>query len=87
MTADTDHARALEVLRSCRLDSYIVPAVFNRLLDVYAAAVPALEILRQDIRDIGGCEHDVGHCICALVRQTEELSEALANVAKAVSRG
>ena len=37
----------------------------------------AAAYIRKSIADVGGCEHDVGHCVCADVRLAERLEAEL----------
>ena len=46
----------------------------NELLQ---AAKQSLTDLREYISDIGGCDHSVGICCCALIDNTERLAVAL----------
>lgn len=44
---------------------------------MYAALEIALETIRQDIKDIGPCDHSVGMCICGLICLAEEIEDIL----------
>jgi hypothetical protein len=45
--------------------------------EIRKAVIPALEALQRAIEDFGGCDHQVGICMCPEIRALERASEAI----------
>ena len=43
------------------------------------AAKLGLEIAKQTIHEVGGCEHDVNVCVCSLIQEAEIIETAIKN--------
>lgn len=53
-------------------------AIAPLVTELVEALKEASEIVRQDIKDIGPCEHNVGHCICGLLNSADRIDAAIA---------
>ncbi len=50
------------------VESDDIKHVKNTAFELLWALIKSTIELEQDIKDIGGCDHTVGHCICELVK-------------------
>jgi hypothetical protein len=48
-----------------------------RIEQLETAAKPSLELLKEYFKEIGGCDHSVGLCMCEDIRVADRLQEAL----------
>ena len=46
--------------------------------DLLEALKEARDYVRQDLKNIGPCEHDVGHCVCGILSMLHRMEEAIA---------
>lgn len=54
------------------------PAELRAIADLLEVGPAAQQLLRDFLDDIGGCDHDVGICICADTLTLEQFTTALA---------
>ena len=52
-------------------------ALLERIGNLRQLLTEALEILEQDIEDVGPCDHSVGLCICGITGCAERIKDAL----------
>ena len=45
--------------------------------ELLEALKEARDYVRQDLKNIGPCEHDVGHCVCGILSMLRRMEEAI----------